>query len=127
MDFICYPRCTTCQKARKFLESKEIKFNQRDIKLENPNFDELQSLYKISKLPLKRFFNTSGNIYKSLNLKERLPQMSEDEQLRLLASDGMLIKRPLLVCKDFVLVGFNESEWESQITSYKQQVPDPNV
>ncbi len=115
MQFICYSRCTTCQKARKWLEEKEHSFEVRDIKGDNPTFAELQTWYKHSGLPLKRFFNTSGQQYKSLNLKDKLPEMSEEEQLKLLATDGMLVKRPLLLGEDFVLTGFKESEWEERL------------
>ena len=113
MIFICYPKCTTCQKARAWLDEHHITYNFRDIKLENPTYDELTAWHERSGLPLKRFFNTSGLLYKSMGLKDKLPQMSEDEMLKLLAADGMLVKRPLLVRDDFVLVGFKEAEWES--------------
>ena len=110
--FICYPKCTTCQKAKKWLEDNDIEYELRDIKLDNPTYAELAAWYKQSGLPLKRFFNTSGLIYKSLDLKNRLAGMTDDEMLNLLSSDGMLVKRPLLIGDDFVLVGFKESEWE---------------
>ena len=110
LKFICYPKCTTCQKARKWLDDNGIKYEFRDIKLDNPTLDELTGWYKKSGLPLKKFFNTSGLLYKSLDLKNKLSTMSEDEMLKLLASDGMLVKRPLLIGDDFVLVGFKESE-----------------
>ena len=110
LKFICYPKCTTCQKARKWLDDNGIKYEFRDIKLDNPTLDELMGWYKKSGLPLKKFFNTSGLLYKSLDLKNKLSTMSEDEMLKLLASDGMLVKRPLLIGDDFVLVGFKESE-----------------
>ena len=113
MIFICYPKCTTCQKARAWLDEHHITYNFRDIKLENPTYDELTAWHERSGLPLKRFFNTSGLLYKSMGLKDKLPQMSEDEMLKRLAADGMLVKRPLLVSDDFVLVGFKEAEWES--------------
>ena len=113
MIFICYPKCTTCQKAQKWLDGKGLAYELRDIKTENPTFEELSDLYRKSGLPLKRFFNTSGLLYKSLELKDKLPTMSEEEQLRLLATDGMLVKRPILVNGDKVLVGFKESEWEA--------------
>ncbi|EHL05628.1 arsenate reductase [Desulfitobacterium sp. LBE] len=116
MQFICYSRCTTCQKARKWLEEKEHSFEVRDIKGDNPTFAELQTWYKLSGLPLKRFFNTSGQQYKSLNLKDKLPEMTEEEQLKLLATDGMLVKRPLLLGEDFVLTGFKEAEWEERLS-----------
>ena len=111
MTFICYPKCTTCQKAKKWLDENQIAYNLRDIKLENPTYDELFAWFRRSGLPLKKFFNTSGLLYKSMELKDKLPDMSEDEMLRLLATDGMLVKRPLLVGDDFVLVGFKESVW----------------
>ena len=113
MIFICYPKCTTCQKARAWLDEHHITYNFRDIKLENPTYDELAAWHEHSGLPLKKFFNTSGLLYKSMGLKDKLPQMSEDEMLKLLAVDGMLVRRPLLVGNDFVLVGFKEAEWES--------------
>ena len=109
--FICYPKCTTCQKARKWLDDNKIEYEFSDIKLDNPTLDELTEWYKKSGLPLKKFFNTSGLLYKSLDLKNKLPTMSENEMLKLLASDGMLVKRPLLVGDDFVLVGFKDTEW----------------
>jgi len=112
MQFICYPKCTTCQKAQKYLDAHQITYKLRDIKLNNPSCDELKAWYTQSGLPLKKFFNTSGLLYKSLNLKERLLSMSEEEQLQLLATDGMLVKRPLLVSSQAVLVGFKELEWE---------------
>lgn len=111
MIFICYPKCTTCQKAQKWLESNGIKYELRDIKTDNPTLKELTEWYKKSGLPLKRFFNTSGLLYKSLDLKNKLPEMSEQEQLELLATDGMLVKRPLVIDKNTVLVGFKEAEW----------------
>ena len=112
MTFICYPKCTTCQKARKWLDEHEIAYELRDIKTEKPAYDELAAWHKRSGLPLKKFFNTSGLLYKSMELKDKLPSMGEEKMLRLLASDGMLVKRPLLVGDDFVLVGFKEAEWE---------------
>ena len=115
MLFICYPRCTTCQKAQKWLDANGITYELRNIKEENPSADELRSWHKASGLPLKKFFNTSGLLYKSMNLKEKLPAMSEEEQLRLLASDGMLVKRPLVVTEKTVLTGFREAEWEKQL------------
>lgn len=115
MIFICYPKCTTCQKARKWLDEHQVAYELRDIKLENPTYDELAAWHKRSGLPLRKFFNTSGLLYKSMELKDKLPGMSEEEMLRLLASDGMLVKRPLLVGDDFVLVGFKETEWERQL------------
>ncbi len=115
MLFICYPKCSTCQKAKKWLEGQGISFDERDIKLENPSEDELRAWFTRSGLPLKRFFNTSGLQYKSLGLKDKLPGMTEDEQLALLATDGMLVKRPLLVDDGFVLVGFKQTEWEEKL------------
>ena len=112
LKFICYPKCTTCQKAKKWLDDNQIAYELRDIKLDRPTLDELTEWHKKSGLPLKKFFNTSGLLYKSLDLKNKLPQMSEDEMLKLLATDGMLVKRPLLIGEDFVLVGFKESDWK---------------
>ena len=112
MKFICYPKCTTCQRAKQWLDNQRLEYELRDIKLDNPTYHELTEWYQKSGLPIKKFFNTSGLLYKSLNLKEKLPQMSEDEMLRLLATDGMLVKRPILIGDDFVLVGFKESEWQ---------------
>ena len=112
MLFICYPRCTTCQKAKAWLDNNNIPYELRDIKQKNPTYDELVQWYRASGLPLRKFFNTSGTLYKSLSLKDRLPGMSEEEQLRLLATDGMLVKRPILVGEGFVLVGFRAEEWE---------------
>ena len=111
LKFICYPKCTTCQKAKKWLDDNKIEYELRDIKEDNPNLDELTSWYKMSGLPLKKFFNTSGLLYKSMELKDKLPTMPEDEQLKLLASDGMLVKRPLVIDENLVLIGFKESEW----------------
>lgn len=113
MLFICYPKCTTCKKAQKWLESKGVKYELRDIKTDNPTREELEKWAASSGLPLKKFFNTSGMLYRSLELKDKLPDMTEDEQLDLLASDGMLVKRPLLINGSKVLVGFKESEWDS--------------
>ena len=115
MQFIEYPTCTTCQKAKKWLEEKGIDFQDRNIKTENPTKDELAAWLKKSGLPLKRFFNTSGMLYKEMGLKDKLPGMSEEEQLTLLAQDGMLVKRPLLVGDDFVLTGFKEAEWKEKL------------
>ncbi len=109
--FVCYPKCTTCQKARKWLEGKGIAHTVRDIKTENPTRAELELWYRASGLPLKKFFNTSGNLYKELALKDRLPGMTEEEMLDLLATDGMLVKRPIYVKEGTVLVGFKETEW----------------
>ena len=107
----CYPRCTTCKKAVKWLEENGIDYEYKHIVEETPSKEDIKKYYKESGLPLKRFFNRSGNVYKELNLKEKLAEMSEDEQFELLASNGMVLKRPLLVGKDFVLVGFKEAEW----------------
>ena len=115
MTFICYPKCTTCQKARKWLDENQIAYAFRDIKTEHPTYDELAVCHRRSGLPLKKFFNTSGLLYKSMELKDKLPGMSEEEMLRLLATDGMLVKRPLLIGDDFVLVGFKAVEWESRL------------
>ena len=112
MLFIQYPPCSTCQKAKKWLDSHGISYTDRHIKLEKPSYEELSAWYKASGLPLKKFFNTSGLLYKSLNLKEKLPTMGEEEQLQLLASDGMLVKRPIVVTDGQVLVGFKEAQWE---------------
>ena len=113
MLFIQYPPCTTCQKAKKWLDDHGLTYTDRHIKLQNPTYEELKEWHTRSGLPLKRFFNTSGLLYKSLNLKEKLPGMTEEEQLQLLASDGMLVKRPIVVLEDRVLVGFKEAEWVS--------------
>ncbi|MEE0867016.1 MAG: arsenate reductase family protein [Clostridia bacterium] len=115
MKFICYPKCTTCQKAKKWLDDNKIEYEIRDIKEDNPTFDELTEWYKMSGIPLKKFFNTSGLLYKSMELKDKLPTMSEEDRLKLLATDGMLVKRPLVIGKDFVLIGFKESEWEEKL------------
>ena len=114
-QFICYPKCTTCQRARRWLMEHDVPFAERDIKSDHPTAGELESWYRESGLPLKKFFNTSGLLYKEMNLKDRLKDMSEGEQLELLASDGMLVKRPVLVGDDFVLVGFKESQWEEAL------------
>ena len=115
MIFICYPKCTTCQKARAWLDEHHITYNFRDIKLENPTYDELAAWHEHSGLPLKKFFNTSGLQYKALGLKDKLSAMSEEEQLELLSTDGMLVKRPLLIGEDFVRVGFRQPEWEETL------------
>ena len=114
MLFVCYPKCSTCKKAQAWLDQRGIPYELRLIREENPSAEELKEWQIRSGLPLKRFFNTSGLQYKTLNLKEKLPQMSEEEQLALLASDGMLVKRPLLVSEDFVLTGFREAEYEER-------------
>lgn len=110
--FLEYPKCTTCKKAKKWLDDNGIEYSDRNIKEQNPTYDELKLWYEQSKLPLKRFFNTSGLLYKSMNLKDKLPSMSEEEQLKLLATDGMLVKRPIVVSENTILTGFKESEWE---------------
>ena len=115
IKFICYPKCTTCQKAKRWLDDNNIEYELRDIKLENPTLDELTEWYKKSGLPLKKFFNTSGLLYKSLDLKSKIPTMTEQEMLKLLSNDGMLVKRPILIGADFVLVGFKETEWTKKI------------
>lgn len=112
LKFICYPKCTTCGRAKKWLDDNKQEYELRDIKLDNPTPQELTEWYRKSGLPLKRFFNTSGLLYKSLDLKNKLSEMSEEEMLKLLATYGMLVKRPLLIGDDFVLVGFKEAEWE---------------
>ena len=117
MLFICYPKCSTCKKAKKFLLDHQIEFDERHIVEEKLNKDELKALYLKSGLPLKKFFNTSGLLYKEMKLKDKLPEMSEEEQLALLATDGMLVKRPILVGKDKVLVGAKEKEWEEYLKS----------
>ena len=115
MIFICYPKCTTCQKARAWLDENGSSYTFRDTKMENPTYEELSAWHRRSGLPLKKFFNTSGLLYKSMALKEKRPTMSEDEMLKLLATDGMLVKRPLLVGDDFVLVGFKETKWAERL------------
>jgi len=114
--FVCYPRCTTCKKADKWLSDHGIAVTVRDIKEDNPTEQELRSWHEKSGLPLKRFFNTSGQKYREMELKDKLPTMSEDEQYSLLATDGMLVKRPVLVDEDKVLVGFKEKEWQERLT-----------
>ena len=120
MLFVCYPNCSTCKKARAWLESQGIPFAERNIKTENPTREELAQWQKASGLPLKRFFNTSGQQYRALGLKEKLPAMTEEEQLELLSSDGMLVKRPLLVGETAVLVGFRPQEWEKAVGAIAQ-------
>ena len=115
MEFLCYAKCTTCQKAKKWLDANEIEYTERPIKEQNPTVEELKVWHRRSGLPLKKFFNTSGLLYKDMKLKDRLPGMSEEEQYELLATDGMLVKRPMLVGDDFVLVGFKETEWEDKL------------
>lgn len=115
MNFICYPKCTTCQKAKKWLDANGVSYELRDIKEQNPSYEELKKWYGMSGLPLKKFFNTSGLLYKSMELKNKLPDMSEEEQLRLLATDGMLVKRPILINGSKVVVGFKESDYEEAV------------
>ncbi len=115
LKFICYPKCTTCQRAKKWLDDNGIEYDLRDIKLDKPTLDELTEWYKISGLPLKKFFNTSGLLYKSLDLKNKFPNMTEGEMLSIMSTDGMLVKRPILVGDDFVLVGFKEESWKEKI------------
>lgn len=112
LEFICYPKCTTCQKAKKWLDENKIEYAMRDIKTDNPSFEDLSEWYGKSGLALKKFFNTSGLLYKSMELKNKIPNMSEEEMLKLLSTDGMLVKRPLLVGESFVLTGFKQTEWE---------------
>ena len=115
LNFICYPKCTTCQKARKWLDDNHIEYKFRDIKTENPTYEELSAWWKRSGLPLKKLFNTSGLLYKSMELKTKLPAMNDEEMLALLATDGMLVRRPLAIGDDFVLVGFKEAEWAEKL------------
>ena len=115
MLFIQYPPCSTGQKAKKWLDARGVAYTNRHIKENNPTYEELKAWYEMSGLPLKKFFNTSGLVYKSLGLKDKLPTMTEEEQLRLLATDGMLVKRPLVIGDDFVLTGFREKEWEEKM------------
>ena len=115
MVVLVYRKCSTCIKALKWLEDNNVQFEERPIKEQNPTYEELKEWYEMSGLPLKKFFNTSGLLYKDMNLKDKLPQMTEEEQLQLLATDGMLVKRPLVVGKDYVLTGFKEAEWEERI------------
>lgn len=115
MLFVCYPKCSTCQKAKAWLQERGVAFDERDIKQDNPTEQELRAWHEKSGLPLKRFFNTSGLQYKALGLKDKLPAMTEDEQYALLATDGMLVKRPLLIGEDFDLPGFKVKEWEEKL------------
>ena len=115
IKFICYPKCTTCQKAQKWLDGNGIEYTVRNIKEDNPTYEELKEWYGKSGLPLKSFFNTSGLIYKSMGLKDKLPTMSEEEMLTQLSTDGMLVKRPLLIGENFVLVGFKEKDWAEKM------------
>ena len=112
LTFVCYPKCTTCQKAQKWLDERGVPYTLRHIKEDKPTYEELAAWYAKSGLPLRKFFNTSGLLYKSLGLKDQLPTMTEEEMLRLLATDGMLVKRPLLIGDDVVLVGFQAARWE---------------
>ncbi len=115
MLFLCYPKCSTCQKAKAFLDENGVSYVLRDIKTENPTEEELRQWHKLSGLPLKKFFNTSGLQYRALELTKKLPTMTEDEQFALLATDGMLVKRPLLIGEDFVLTGFKQADWEEKV------------
>lgn len=115
MLFICYPKCSTCKKAKKWLDEHNVEYTERHIVENNPTYDELKEWFNKSGLPIKRFFNTSGLLYKEMKLKDKLPTMSEDEQLQLLATNGMLMKRPLIVGENIVLTGFKESEWNEAI------------
>lgn len=115
MLFVCYPRCTTCKKAQKWLDENQVGYTFRDIKEENPTLEELKDWHSRSGLPLKKFFNTSGQLYRSMELSQKLKDMPEEEQFALLASDGMLVKRPLVVTEDTVLVGFKEADWEARL------------
>ena len=115
IKFICYSKCTTCQKAKKWLDDNKIVYELRDIKEDNPSTEELSAWHKMSGHPLRKFFNTSGLLYKSMELKDKLPTMTKGEQLKLLASDGMLVKRPLVIGEGIVLVGFKESEWSEKL------------
>lgn len=113
--FVEYPKCSTCQKAKKWLDEHQVDYQDRHIKEENPTAEEIEKWHKMSGMPLKKFFNTSGMLYKSMGLKDRLPGMSEEEQYQLLGTDGMLVKRPVIVGEDFVLTGFREKEWEAKL------------
>lgn len=115
MIFLCYPKCTTCQKAKRFLDEKGISYEERNIKEQNPKREELRDWQQKSELPTKKFFNTSGLLYRQQNLARKLPLLNEEEQLSLLASDGMLVKRPILITKTAVLVGFASEEWEKEL------------
>lgn len=115
MLFICYPKCSTCKKAKKWLDEHNVEYTERHIVENNPTYDELKERFNKSGLPIKRFFNTSGLLYKEMKLKDKLPTMSEDEQLQLLATNGMLMKRPLIVGENIVLTGFKENEWSEAI------------
>ncbi len=120
MEFICYPKCSTCQKAKKWLDENKIAYIERHIVEANPSAEELKMWYERSGLPLKKFFNTSGMLYKEMKLKDKLPEMSEEEQIKLLATNGMLVKRPLIVDEDKVLVGFKETEWKEKLIKVRK-------
>ena len=124
LTFICYPKCTTCHKAKALLDSYHAQYETRDIKADKPGYDELKKWLEVSELSVRRLFNTSGQLYRSLGLKDKLPSMSEDECLKLLATDGMLVRRPLLVDEYRTLVGFNKAEWESVFTEYNRKKLD---
>lgn len=115
MEFLCYAKCSTCQKAKKWLDANGIEYTERPIKEQNPTVEELKLWHQKSGLPLKKFFNTSGLLYKDMQLKDKLPKMSEEEQYALLATDGMLVKRPMVIGEEFVLVGFKEADWEEKL------------
>ena len=119
MKVLVYRKCSTCMKALKWLEVNQVVFDERPIKEEHPSYEELKAWYEMSGLPLKKFFNTSGVLYKEMKLKEKLPSMPEEEQYALLATDGMLVKRPLFIGEDFVLVGFKEAEWKEKLCGEK--------
>jgi arsenate reductase len=119
--FVCYPKCSTCQKARKWLDYRNIAYDFRDIKADRPNAAEIKAWRSLSGLPLKKFFNASGNSYKNLGMKDRLPGMSESDMLELLAADGMLVKRPILIGRDFALIGFKEDEWRARFGTGQAQ------
>lgn len=120
MEFICYPKCSTCQKAKKWLDENKIVYTERHIVEANPSAEELKMWYERSGLPLKKFFNTSGMLYKEMKLKDKLSEMSEEEQIKLLATNGMLVKRPLVVDEDKVLVGFKETEWKEKLIKVRK-------
>ncbi len=120
MEFICYPKCSTCQKAKKWLDENKIVYTERHIVEANPSAEELKTWYERSGLPLKKFFNTSGMLYKEMKLKDKLSEMSEEEQIKLLATNGMLVKRPLVVDEDKVLVGFKEAEWKEKLIKVRK-------
>ena len=115
MEFLCYAKCSTCQKTKKWLDENGVEYTLRDIKEDRPSYEELKEWHEKSGLPLKKFFNTSGKLYKDMQLKDKIPEMSEEEQLRLLATDGLLVKRPIGIKDDTVVVGFKQEEWEQKI------------